>query len=134
VTSLRFTILPGSYAVARLAADAEVPAAALASGFASVTRTAAELSIVCPEEAVPAGARVEGGWAILGLVGPFPFSMVGVLASVLVPLADAGVSIFALSTFDTDYVLVRREKLADAVAALEAAGHVRADDRDAERP
>ena len=124
MTSLRFTVLPGSYAVARLAADAEIPAASLAGPFFSVTRTPAELSFVCTEEAAPAGARVETGWALLGLVGPFPFSMVGVLASVLQPLAAAGVSIFALSTFDTDYVLVKREKLDDALAALAAAGHV----------
>jgi hypothetical protein len=62
---------------------------------------------------------------LLSLVGPFPFSMVGVLASVLAPLAEAGVSIFALSTFDTDHVLVKREKLETAVAALTAAGHER---------
>ncbi len=124
MTSLRFAVLPGSYAVARLPAGAEVPLASLVPPFSSVTRTPVELSVVCPETAAPAGARVETGWALLGLVGPFPFSMVGVLASVLQPLAAAGVSIFALSTFDTDYVLVKREKLDDALAALAAAGHV----------
>lgn len=123
MSRLRFSVLPGSFAVVRLAPDAEVPAGALVPPFHSVTRTPTELSLVCPESTVPAEARAETGWALLGLVGPFPFSMVGVLASVLVPLAEAGVSIFALSTFDTDHVLVKREKLEAAVAALRAAGH-----------
>lgn len=122
---LRFSVIPGSWAVVRLPPDAEVPAEALAQPFHSVTRTPSELSIVCPESAAPPGTQAETGWALLGLVGPFPFSTVGVLSSVLAPLAAAGVSIFALSTFDTDYVLVKREKLDAATAALVAAGHER---------
>jgi len=120
---LRFSVLPGSYAVLRLPPDAEVPAGALVPPFHSVTRTPAELSVVCPEGAVPVGARVEAGWALLALAGPFPFELVGVLSSFLAPLAEAGVSVFALSTFDTDYVLVKRERLDDALDALAAAGH-----------
>ena len=119
---LRFSILPGSFAVLRLAPDADVPAGLLVPPFHSLTRTSAELSVVCPEAALPEGTRAERGWALLALAGPFPFEMVGVLASVLGPLATAGVSIFALSTFDTDYVLVKHERLADAVASLAAAG------------
>ena len=120
---LRFTVVHGSWAVVRLAPDAAVPPGVLVPPFHSVTRTPAELSVVCPETAAPVGAVVETGWALLGLVGPFPFSMVGVLASVLAPLAAGGVSIFAVSTFDTDYVLVKRETLATAISALTAAGH-----------
>ena len=125
MSPLRFTVFPGSFAVLRLGPDADVPVELLVPPFHSVTRTPAELSVVCPEGAVPDGARAETGWALLALAGPFPFEMVGVLASVLGPLAAAGVSIFALSTFDTDYVLVKRERLADAVGALSAAGHER---------
>jgi hypothetical protein len=125
MSPLRYTVFSGSFAVLRLAPDADVPSSLLVPPFHSVTRTHAELSVVCPENAVPEGARAETGWALLALAGPFPFEMVGVLASVLVPLAEAEVSIFALSTFDTDYVLVKREKLEDAVAALAAAGHER---------
>lgn len=123
--SLRFSVLPGSWAVVRFPPDAEVPASLLAAPFHSVTRTAAELSVVCPDGAVPEGARVERGWAILALEGPFPFDLIGVLAAFLVPLAEAGVGIFALSTFDTDYVLVKRERLEAALEALSSAGHVR---------
>jgi len=123
--SLRYSVLPGSWAVVRFPPDAEVPAFLLAPRFHSVTRTAAELSVVCPDGAVPEGARAEPGWAVLALEGPFPFDLVGVLAAFLVPLAEAGVGIFAMSTFDTDYVLVKRERLGAALEALSAAGHVR---------
>ncbi|HYN42010.1 MAG TPA: ACT domain-containing protein [Thermoanaerobaculia bacterium] len=125
MSPLRYAVLPGSFAVLRLGPDADVPADLLVPPFHSVTRTPAELSVVCPESVVPAGSRAETGWALLALAGPFPFEMVGVLASVLGPLATAGVSVFALSTFDTDYVLVKRERLADAINALTAAGHER---------
>ncbi|HET9794413.1 MAG TPA: ACT domain-containing protein [Thermoanaerobaculia bacterium] len=117
-----FEVVPGEWAIARLPPDAAIPDWAVeASAFSSVTRTASELSIVCPEARVPEGARAERGWAVLKLAGPFAFTEVGVLASVLVPLARAAVSVFAVSTFDTDYVLVPRSALRAAVDALEAA-------------
>ena len=125
MSPLRYTVFPGSFAVLRLEPDADVPVNLLTPPFHSVTRTPRELSVVCPEGVLPAGSRAETGWALLALAGPFPFEMVGVLALVLEPLAAAGVSIFALSTFDTDYVLVKRERLADAIDALAAAGHER---------
>ena len=125
MSPLRFTVFPGSFAVLRFAPDARVSTELLVPPFHSITRTPAELSIVCPESAVPEGSRAEAGWALLALAGPFPFEMVGILASILGPLAAAGVRIFALSTFDTDYVLVKRERLADAIGALVAAGHER---------
>lgn len=125
MSTQRFSVLPGSFAVLRLDPDAEVPPGVLVPPFHSVTRTPAELSIVCPVGAVPDGAKAERGWAILALEGPFPFELTGILASILAPLAEAGVGIFALSTFDTDYVLVKRERLDEALAALAAAGHQR---------
>lgn len=125
MSALRFSVVPGSFTVLRLDPDAAVPPGVLVPPFHSVTRTPAELSIVCPDGAVPDGARAERGWAILALQGPFPFELTGILASVLVPLAKAGVGIFALSTFDTDWVLVKRERLDEALAALAAAGHER---------
>lgn len=126
MASLRFSILSGAWAVARLPAGDPVPAwAAGRSGFSSVTRTPDELSIVCPAEAVPADARAERGWAVLKLHGPFAFDQTGILASVARPLAAAGIAIFAVSTFDTDYVLVKSADLDSALQALAAAGHVR---------
>ena len=119
----------------RLAADARIPPWALEGAFFCVIRTSDELTIVCLEEVSsedvglaarsPDGVFCERGWVALQLQGPFPFSMTGVLASFLEPLASARVSIFAISTFDTDYVLIKREDLERAVRALEAAGHER---------
>lgn len=117
----------------RLASHARIPAWALESGFFCVVRTADELSIVytedaypenvCKEDRLPDGAPVERGWVALKLEGPFPFSMAGVLASFVQPLAQAQIPIFAISTFDTDYVLIKRENLEQAVATLSEAGH-----------
>jgi hypothetical protein len=89
----------------------------------SLARTDDELSIVCAAVHVPAECRAERGWAVIKLLGPFPFDAIGVLASFAQPLAAAGVSLFALSTFDTDYILVKRAELGTAVVALTRAGH-----------
>jgi hypothetical protein len=115
-------------AVCRFASDARIPAWALESGFFCVVRTRDELSIVCSEDVctadrMPHAALAERGWLALKLEGPFPFSMTGVLESFLQPLAEAQIPIFAISTFDTDYVLIKRENLEQAVAALGTAGH-----------
>jgi uncharacterized protein len=109
--------------VCQLAADSPVPSWAQEGGFFCVTRSTGELSVVCEEHRVPEGVRVERGWVALKLEGPFPFSMTGVLASFVEPLAEAKIPIFAISTFDTDYVLVKREDLERAARALSAAGH-----------
>jgi hypothetical protein len=111
---------PTLFAVAQLPPDAPLPP--LGGNFFSLTRTPDELSLVCEAARVPPGVKHEAGWVALGLHGPFEFALTGILAAVLEPLRDVGVGIFALSTFDTDYVLVKRERLPDAVAALRAAG------------
>ena len=116
-------LLPGRYAVCRLAGDAAVPAWAAGGDFSSVTRTPGELSVVCADADAPGGLKCERGWRILQVAGPLDFSLTGVLAAIAAPLASAGVSIFAISTFDTDYVLVKEENLAKAAAALRSAGH-----------
>jgi hypothetical protein len=125
---LKYRVLAEQLAVCRLASDAPVPDWALEGGFFCVVRTRDELSIVCvehicSEDRLPTGASAERGWLALKLEGPFPFSMTGVLASFVQPLADAQIPIFAISTFDTDYVLIKREHLEQAVRALSAVGH-----------
>jgi len=109
--------------VCRFASDASVPSWSLEGGFFCVVRTTDEVSVVSGEDRIPDGARCERGWVALKLEGPFPFSMTGVLASFVQPLAEAGIPVFAISTFDTDYVLVKRENLEAAVVALGGAGH-----------
>jgi hypothetical protein len=91
--------------------------------FFSVTRTPAELSAVCDVEAVPPGVKTEAPWSMLAVRGPLDFNLTGVLAALATPLARAGISIFAISTYDTDYVLVRTDDLDRAVLALRKAGH-----------
>jgi hypothetical protein len=132
---LKFRVLPERLAVCRFASDARIPAWALGGGFFCVVRTHDELSIVCrddlcTEDGMGDGASVERGWTALKLEGRFPFSMTGVLASFLQPLAEAQIPIFAISTFDTDYVLIQRGNLKGAVMALGAAGHEKVGDGD----
>jgi hypothetical protein len=81
------------------------------------------LSVVCPEDVVPPDTQREKGWRVFQVVGPLDFSLTGILSSIAGPLADAGVSIFALATYNTDYVMVKAHNLDRAVRALEAAGH-----------
>ena len=92
-------------------------------GFLSITRTADELSIVCAEDVAVGFARVDRAWRAIKVQGPFAFDQTGVLASFLDPLAVAAIGIFAVSTFDTDYILVKSANLEAAVAALKGAGH-----------
>jgi len=114
-------VLEGRLSVCRLHASERVPSWALElhEGFVSITRTPDELSIVCPEEAVPPDTTVEDGFRALVVPGPLDFAATGVLAAITAPLAAAEISIFAISTYDTDYVLVRETDLEAALAALE---------------
>jgi hypothetical protein len=111
------------YAVVRLEPDAELPDWVRSGHFWSATRSDAELSIVCREEDVPADASAERGWCALELAGPLDFSLTGVVAALVTPLAEAEVPIFVLSTFETDYLLVRERDLERSVDALAGAGH-----------
>jgi hypothetical protein len=115
--------LPGQFAICRLAADAPLPAWAASGPLVSITRTGEELSVVCAEDLVPQGARVERGWRCLGVRGPLDFALTGVLAALAVPLEQSGISLFAISTYDTDYVLVRDADFARTVQVLRGAGH-----------
>ncbi len=121
--SFTLDLVPGSYAICRWAAEAPLPPWVMQGAFFSVTRTPAELSAVCDAGAVPSGVKAEGPWSMLVVRGPLAFNTTGVLAGLATPLAAAGISIFALSTYDTDYVLVRYDDLERAVEALRQAGH-----------
>jgi uncharacterized protein len=120
---LTLQLIPGEFAACRLPATAPLPPWADSIVFSASTRTADELSIICPTAQIPAGVKHEAGWSLLKFQGPFAFTETGILASVLSPLATAKIGILALSTFDTDYVLVKAAHLAEARRALEAAGH-----------
>ena len=117
------SLLPERFAISRLAADSPIPAWAMQGSFFSVTRTGDELSIVTESSRVPDRAQSHSSWRVLKVHGPFVLSEIGVLAALAAPLADAKISLFAVSTFDTDYLLVASETLSAAIAALERAGH-----------
>ena len=121
--ALRLLILDEAFAVCRLAPDDEVPGWARGEPFSSVTRSPDELSVVTPQRTVPAGIACEGEWRALRVEGPLDFSMVGVVADLATPLADAGIAIFVISTYDTDYLFVRERDLHQAADALAAVGH-----------
>lgn len=114
----------GDYAVLKLAPDTPLPAWLPQDAFCTVTRAHDELSIVCATGVVPYGTSREAGWRLLRFEGLFSFDQAGILSSVLAPLAAADVGIMAISTFKTDYVLVRGSRLSAAVDALRAVGHV----------
>jgi uncharacterized protein len=120
---LELTLLPERFAISRLAADAPIPAWATEGSFVSVTRTGDELSVVCELAHVPVGVQSQSGWRVFKVHGPFVLTEIGVLSALATPLAEAKLSLFAISTFDTDYLLVAPETLSAAVAALERAGH-----------
>ena len=123
VKNLSLTILPERLAICRLPPDAAIPECPPQARFWSVTRTTEELSIVLPEESVSPGWQAETGWRGLKVQGPLDFDLTGILASLVEPLAGAGVSIFAISTYDTDYILVREKDLEKAKQVLMANGH-----------
>jgi uncharacterized protein len=120
---LKFCSLREAYAILRLEPDAPTPDWVPEAEFTSITRSQDELSIVCPAQALPAHLHSPHRWTCLKLEGPFPFSLTGVLLSFIQPLSDNGIPIFAISTYDTDYVLIQEEFAGKAITALQQAGH-----------
>lgn len=116
------SILPGRFAVFRLDARAPVPGWAGQGGFCCAVRTDEELSIVCEERYVPEGVLRAGGRIALKVRGPLDFSITGLIAAISGALAKASVSIFAVSTYDTDYILINEADREKAAAALKKAG------------
>ena len=115
---LTMKLLKEKYGVCRLDKTELVPEWAQKSDFFSITRTSDELSIVCSEDYIPSGVRFEGDWKILKIEGPLDFSLIGILASISTILSQKGISIFAISTYDTDYILVKNNDMNDAIASL----------------
>lgn len=127
---------PQAVSVVRLPVDSPDPGWARGAPLASVTRTRDELSVVCPSSALPEQlpGPVQGPFAVFEVEGPLDFALTGILAGLLKPLADGGTSAFALSTYDTDWVLVPAGSAAPARASWLAAGHEVVDGRVPEEP
>jgi hypothetical protein len=126
---LKFRVIRGSFAICQLPAADPIPSWAMTGSFTSVTRTSEELSIVCPLDNVPPQHKPQTPWIGLKIEGPFAFSQVGILHSFIQPLAANGVPIFAVATFDTDYVLIQETFFAQALRALQSAGHEQLPDK-----
>lgn len=120
---LKFRWLPSLYAIVRLAPNATVPDWATRGEFTSITRTAEELSIVCAADNLPSEVHSSHHWICLRLEGPFPFELTGVLLSFIEPLSRNDVPIFAISTYDTDYVLIQEDYMGNVMDILREAGH-----------
>ena len=120
---LSLKILPDRMAICRFKPTAPLPDWIGEPGFYSITRTEAELTIVCPETRLAPGATRETGWRCFKVLGPLDFSEIGIIFSLTRPLAESGVSVFVISTFDTDYFMVKEKDLATTIDALTAEGH-----------
>ena len=120
---LTLSVLEGNYAITKLSPAEAVPDWAGRGQFWSVTRTREELSVVCAEADIPEAVTSDKGWRLLRVHGPLDFSLTGVIVSLARPLAEAGVSVFVISTYDTDYLLVKDERLDRALAVLIESGH-----------
>jgi hypothetical protein len=120
---LEIRLLAPRMAICRLEPNSDLPAWVKGDSFCTITRTDEELSIVCPEAAVPGSVFCDQGWRCLKIKGPLDLSETGVLYALARPLAEAEISIFALSTFNTDYLLVKEKDLERAIRVLSQQGH-----------
>ena len=107
----------------KLPPNAEIPSWVYSSAFMSITKTEDEISIVLPTGSLKSEYQESKSWRLLKLIGPFDFNLTGILASVLNPLAEKGIGIFALSTYNTDYVMVQSKDFEAALEVLKAASH-----------
>ena len=121
---LTLAVLDGEYAVHRLSPEQDIPLNVLKGNFFSITKTDKELSIVCSTHLSVSSEKTETGWACIKVLGPLDFSLTGILAKISSVLAEVRISIFAISTYDTDYILVKKEKLAMAQDRLSKAGYI----------
>lgn len=117
------SLVPGTYVIHRLAPPAGLPEIAHSEQFLAFVKTRDEISIVCRTGVEIASERRETGWSLLKIAGPLEFSLIGILANISTVLASSGISIFVVSTFDTDYILVKEKRLQQALQALDRAGY-----------
>ena len=121
---MKLSILSERFAICRLPPQQSLPSwFSYAGTLVSVTCTSDERSIVCPEEFVPQDVQSERGWKVIKVLGPLDFSLTGILASLAIPLANKQIPLFALSTFDTDYLLVKEIFIQQAQDVLAQSGH-----------
>jgi hypothetical protein len=120
---LSLLVLDPIFAICSLKRDNPLPDWATSSDFYSITRTYDELSIVCPQDQVPAGVDINKNWRCLKVQGPLGFSITGILASISMPLSTEGVSVFVFSSYDTDHIMVKQYELEKAIDVLQKAGH-----------
>ncbi len=121
--SLKLSVVPDRLAICQLSLQSPIPAWACRGDFYSITRTKDELSVITGDSDIPPDVTCDHDWRALKVEGPLEFSLTGVLESVARPLADAGISIFAIATYNTDYVLVKSVNLDRAIGVLRGAGH-----------
>lgn len=115
--------LEGDYAIAQLAADAAIPSWGDGDGFVSISRTDDELSIVCLQRRIPVDVKADRGWCCYKFVGPFAFDETGIALSVIKPLSENGIGIFLVSTFNTDFLLLKTRNAPEAERRLREVGH-----------
>ena len=120
---LSLSLMPHTYAVCQFHPDKHIPYWALLGDFVSLTRTHEELSIVCQQDNVPDEIQAERGWRCVQVQGAFDFSVAGVNASLAIPLAEADISVLAIATYATDYILIKEENVERVIQVLEQAGH-----------
>ena len=121
--NLRLKVLDGDYSIHRLEPDSDIPAQFFAGEFSFVAHTDDELSVVCPSGIPIESSKIQPGWSCLKVMGPLGFDLTGILSGISSALAQAQISIFAVSTYDTDYVLVRSEDLDKTKSTLQQAGY-----------
>jgi hypothetical protein len=122
-TNLVLTVLEETFSIHRLAPDASLPEAISECDFYSLSKTADELSLVCSEHLAVKSEKQSPDWKCLKVAGPLDFKLTGILAGITDVLAKERISVFAISTFDTDYILIKKQNLTNAVSALERAGY-----------
>lgn len=123
-THQQLILRPQHFAIGQLPPDAPVPDWCPETGFSSITRTTDELSIVCEQQHIPHNIKASRNWRLLQIAAQLDFSLVGILAGIATPLAEAGISIFSLSTYDTDYLLIQSDQIEQALEVLTSKGYM----------